>query len=96
MTGGDLVYVPMPPPVAAKYLSRKSPGNEALPNEPLAIVPANVTLASLLQPSNALLPIDVTVAGMVMTVRPVQPLNASLPIDVTLAGMVMLVRPVQP
>ena len=85
-----LVYVPIPPP-AERYLVRKSPGNGVeLPNESLAIVPLNVTLVRLVQLTNALSPIDVTLLGMVMLVRLVQPKNAPPPIDVTPAGMVTL------
>ena len=88
-----MVYVPIPPP-AARYLVRKSPGNDVLLNEP--IVPLNVTLVRPVQSLNALKPISVTLAGMVMLVRLVQLRNALKPIDVTPAPMVMLVRLVQP
>ena len=78
-----MVYVPIPPP-AAKYLVRKSPGNgRKLPTEPLAIVPLNVTLVRLVQSSNTQLPIDVTLAGMIMLVRLVQYLNTVSPIVVS-------------
>ena len=94
-----LVYVPIPPP-AAKYLSRKSPGNVvyvgSLPNESLAIVPLKITLVRLLQLLNAAVPIDVMPVGMLMLVRLVQLENALSPIDVTLSGMVMSVRLLQP
>lgn len=41
------------------------------------------------QPSNAVLPIKVTLAGMVMEVKPVQLKKALTPIEVTPFGMVM-------
>ena len=40
----------------------------------------------------ALLPMEVTLAGMVTEVRLVQPLKALLPMEVTLAGIVTVVR----
>ena len=61
-----------------------------MPNEPLAMLPSNVTLTRLVQALNALLTIDVTFAGIVMEVRLVQLLNAALPIVVTFAGIVTL------
>jgi hypothetical protein len=47
---------------------------------------------------NALLPIDVTLLGIVMLVRSVHPKNAAPPISVTLLGSsnITLVNPVQP
>ena len=50
-----------------------------------------VTLVSELQPSNAELPMLVTLFGMVTLVSEVQPMNAPHPMLVTLSGMVMLV-----
>ena len=44
---------------------------------------------------NALSPMLVTLAGMVMEVRLLQPSNAQLPMLVTPSGMVMEVRPLQ-
>ena len=44
---------------------------------------------------NALLPIEVTLSGIVMLVRLVQSRNAQLPIEVTLSGIVMLDRLLQ-
>ena len=48
------------------------------------------------QPSNALSPIEVTEAGIIIEVRPEQPSNAPSPIEVTESGIVTEVRPVQP
>ena len=50
----------------------------------------------LLQPEKALLPMLVTLFGMVMDVRLLQPEKALLPMLVTPLGMVMEVRPLQP
>jgi hypothetical protein len=50
----------------------------------------------LVQPSNVLLPIAVTLFGIVIEVKLVQPSNACGPIQVTLFGMVIDVKPVQP
>lgn len=47
----------------------------------------------LLQPLKAELPIDVTLLGMVMEVRPLQPEKAELPMVVTLLGIVTEVAP---
>ena len=49
-------------------------------------------LVSPEQLENALSPIEVTLAGIVMLVSPEQLENAHSPIEVTLAGIVMLVR----
>ena len=46
-----------------------------------------------MQPLKAEAPIDVTLLGMVMEVRPVQPLKAPTPIDVTLLGIVDFLQP---
>ena len=48
-----------------------------------------------LQPEKALLPMLVTLMGMVTDVRPLQPLKASRPMLVTLLPMVTDVRPLQ-
>ena len=58
--------------------------------------PPKFTLARRVASRNALLPIEVTLSGMVMLVRRVVSRNAELPIEVTLFGMVTLVRPVAP
>ena len=42
---------------------------------------------SAVAPANAVIPIDVTLAGTVMEVSAVAPANALFPIDVTLAGI---------
>ena len=52
------------------------------------IIPDTVTTIN----NYALLPIEVTLSGIVMLVRLEQPLNVPLPIEVTLSGIVMLVR----
>ena len=52
-------------------------------------------LVMLLQPANALEPIEETELPMVTLVRPLQYWNALLPIEVTDVGMVTLVNPVQ-
>ena len=54
-----------------------------------------VTLVSELQPSNALLPIEVTLLPIVTLVSPLQSANATEPIEVTLSGIVTLVSPLQ-
>ena len=54
------------------------------------------TILSLLQYPNALLPIEVTLLGIITEVREVQTENALLPIDVTLLGIVTDVRWLQP
>ena len=51
-------------------------------------------LVRLVQPSKALVPMEVTLSGMVMLVRLVQPQKAPS-MEVTLSGMVMLSRLVQ-
>ena len=59
-----------------------------------------LTLASALQPENALLPMEVTPEGTVTLVSPVQPKNAPPPIVTMLEGMAMAmamaIRLVQP
>jgi hypothetical protein len=91
-----LVYVPMPPP-PARYLSRKSPGNELLELKfASTIVPWNVTLVRLVQPLKAKFPMLVTLLGMVMLVRLVQLLKTLDLMLVTLLGMVTSVRLAQP
>ena len=50
-------------------------------------------LVSFEQPTNAPLPIEVTLFGMVIEVRLEQSQNAKLPIEVTLSGMVYSVSP---
>jgi hypothetical protein len=45
---------------------------------------------------NALLPIEVTLSGMVILVKLLQPLNAWTPIQVTPYGIVTLVKLAQP
>ena len=52
-----------------------------------------VTEVRPLQPSNAELPIVVTLEGMLMLVRPLQPSNAELPIVVTLLGIIVFWHP---
>ena len=54
----------------------------------------SVTFRLFEQPRKTLLPIEVTLSGMVMPARLEQLRKASTPIEVTLSGMVMLVRPV--
>jgi len=94
LVGAVVVYVPMP---AARYLSRKSPGKGVVVLKlAVAIVPLNVTLVRLVQPSKALPPILVTLLGMVMLVRLVQLEKALVPMVVTLVGMVTLLRLAQP
>ena len=39
---------------------------------------------------------EVTLSGMVTSVRPLQPEKAYLPMEVTLSGMVIVVRLLQP
>ena len=41
------------------------------------------SVVNLLQSSNALSPMEVTLFGMVTEVKPLQPLNASFPMEVT-------------
>ena len=53
---------------------------------------ANVMLVILEQLWNAASPIDVTLLGMVMWVKPVHIPNAYGPIEVTLSGIVKLLR----
>jgi hypothetical protein len=60
------------------------------------IVPANITLVRLVQPSKALCPMLVTLAGMVTLVRLVQSLKVLYPMLVTPLPMVTLVRLSQP
>ena len=47
-------------------------------------------------PLNALLPMEVTLEGIVTEVNPLQPLNAESPIVVTLEGIITVVKPEQP
>jgi hypothetical protein len=83
----------MPP---ARYLARKSPGNESSVLKLFeVIVPSNVTLARLVQRKKAPFSILVTLFGMVTLVRLVQREKAPLSMLVTLFGMVTLVRLVQ-
>jgi hypothetical protein len=49
----------------------------------------------LLHPENAPCPMEVTLSGIEMDVRPEQDLKAETPMEVTLLGIVMLVRLVQ-
>ena len=61
------------------------------------VVLLNVTSSKLLQPENALLPMLVTLLGIVMPVRAVQPINACSSMLVPkLVGKVTLVKFVQP
>ena len=55
-------------------------------------LPTRVTV----RPANAVLSIDVTVLGIVISESDVQPANAFASIDVTYAGIVTVVRLVQP
>ena len=57
---------------------------------------ANSAFVRPLQPRKALLPMIVTLLGMVIDVRPLQPEKAEYPMLVTLLGMVIDVRPLQP
>ena len=59
------------------------------------VVALQYTLAKLLQLENALLPIEVTLLGIVTLVKLLQLENALLPIEVTLFGIVTLVKQVQ-
>ena len=54
-----------------------------------------VMLVSPLQSEKALLPMLVTLSGIVTLVKPLQPEKARAPMLVTLSGIVMLVKPVQ-
>ena len=58
----------------------------------VGLFPKKYTLLRELAFSNALAPMDVTFAGMVMAVSALTPSNALDPMDVTPAGMVMAVR----
>ena len=58
-------------------------------------LPIKLALVRPRQSANAILPILVTLAGIVTLVSPVQEMNASSPMLVTLEGIVMLMRPVQ-
>ena len=53
---------------------------------------AKVTVPMLGELTNALSPIDVTLAGIVMLVRRALFWNAASPIDVTLVGIITLVK----
>ena len=53
---------------------------------------ANSALVRPLQPENALLPMLVTLLGMITDVKLLQPENAELPIEVTPFGIVTEVR----
>ena len=57
---------------------------------------ANVTVASFVQPLNALPPMVVTLLGMVMPVKALHIENAESPMVVTLLGMVTLAKAEQP
>ena len=57
---------------------------------------ASARIVKFVHPVNAQLPIDITLLGMMMDVKPVQSRNAEPPICVTLFGMVMEVKLVQP
>ena len=52
-----------------------------------------VTLVKLVQPSNALLPINVTELGMLTLVKPLQPKNAMSPISVTELVIIVFLHP---
>ena len=53
-------------------------------------------LVKPVHPKNALLPMSITLSGIVMLVKPVHPKNASSSMLVTLSGIVTLVKPVHP
>ena len=52
-----------------------------------------VTVVNLTQLAKALLPIDVTLSGMLIEVNPAHPSKALMPIDVTPSGMLIEVNP---
>jgi hypothetical protein len=57
------------------------------------VVPSQMILVKLVQPSNAYSPMVVTLSGMIISVKPVQPQNAPQPMVVTLLGMIISVKP---
>ena len=65
--------------------------------ESYIVLPSSTTIeAKLLHPEKALVPMDVTLLGMVTEVKPLQRAKVASPMDVTLLGIVMEVRLVQP
>ena len=64
----------------------------SLENAAYTSYPSATLIAVMEGELKALLPMEVTLAGMVTEVRLVQPLKALLPMEVTLAGIVTVVR----
>ena len=63
--------------------------------DPIVVTPFIVTLVNLVQPLNALSPIDARLPCIVAVVNPVQVSKAEFPMLVTVVGIVMLVNPMQ-
>ena len=81
----ESLYLEILPPLVAQLLDAH--------HHPLGFT--NFTLARLLQPENAELPMLVTLSGIVILSKLLQPENAELPMLVTLSGISILVRLLQ-
>ncbi len=68
------------------------------PYEPIVVqfIALKTTDVKPLQLAKALVPMDVTLLGMVMEVKPLQSAKALVPMDVTPLGILTDVRPMQP
>ena len=91
---------PVPAVQDASVLLARIVNGEAVPANALLPIKADCatlqrTVARLVQPENAELPMLVTLLGIVMLVRLVQIINDSTPILTTALGIFMLVREVQ-
>ncbi len=60
----------------------------------VGMLPKNETVFRLVQALNALAPMEVTEAGMIILVKPVHPLNAEVPIPLIELPIIRLVIPV--
>ena len=94
---GSELHVDLPEAVHAGY-TQNEPEVEVktvVPN----VIPAQFSITAIsrrLQPLNALLPIDVTLLGILTDAKEVQPWNALPPIDVILLGILTDAKEVQP